>query len=65
MKGEEICLKKNLDHVVSRKEMFENRRRKKTGITMDRLVNETGNQSVTNKFPNKSKSTKCPEKYMK
>lgn len=56
---------KNLDHVVSRKEMFENRRRKKAGITMDRLVNETGNQSVTNKFPNKSKSTKCPEKYMK
>lgn len=56
---------KNLDHVISRKEMFENRRRKKSGITIDRLVNETGNQRVTNKFSNKSTVFELTERFVK
>lgn len=56
---------KNLDHVISRKEMFENRRRKKSGITIDRLVNETGNQRVTNKFSNKRTVFELTERFVK
>ena len=46
--------KVNLDHVVSRKELYENARRQQAGINMEDLANKDKNLKVTNESLNKS-----------
>ena len=49
----------NLDHVVSRKEIYENARRKQAGINTEDLANKDENLKPTNESLNKSKGAKC------
>lgn len=55
--------KANLDHVVSRKEIDENRRRKQAGISTKDLANKDVNLKATNESLNKSKGKKSIEEY--
>ena len=57
--------KANLDHVVSRKEIFENARRKQAGIKTEDLANRDANLKPTNESLNKSKGAKSVEEYIK
>ena len=56
--------KANLDHVVSRKELFENNRRKQAGINTEDLANKDENLKPTNEALNKSKGAKSVDKYI-
>lgn len=55
----------NLDHVVSRKEIYENQRRKQANLSVAELANKKENLKPTNEALNKSKGAKSIEEYMK
>jgi len=55
----------NLDHVVSRKELYENMRRKQAGINTEDLANKDENLKPTNESLNKSKNATSVENYIK
>lgn len=55
----------NLDHVVSRKELYENARRKQAGINTEDLANKDENLKPTNESLNKSKGAKSVEEYIR
>ena len=54
----------NLDHVVSRKEIYENARRKQAGINTEDLANKDENLKPTNESLNKSKGAKSVDEYI-
>lgn len=54
----------NLDHVVSRKELYENERRKQAGISTEALANKDENLKATNESLNKSKGAKSIDEYL-
>lgn len=54
----------NLDHVVARKELYENVRRKQTGINTEDLANKDENLKPTNESLNKSKGAKSVDEYI-
>ena len=54
----------NLDHVVSRKELYENARRKQAGINTEDLANKDENLKATNESLNKSKGAKSVDEYI-
>lgn len=54
----------NLDHVVARKELHENARRKQAGINTEDLANKDENLKPTNESLNKSKSAKSVDEYI-
>ena len=54
----------NLDHVVSRKELYENQRRKQAGINTEDLANKDENLKATNESLNKSKKEKNVDEYI-
>ena len=56
--------KANLDHVVSRKELYENQRRKQANISTEDLANKGENLKPTNESLNKSKKDKSTEEYL-
>ena len=56
--------KANLDHVVSRKEIFENDRRKQANLSTEDLANKKENLKATNESLNKSKKEKSTEEYL-
>lgn len=55
--------KANLDHVVSRKEIFENQRRKQANLSTEELANKSENLKPTNESLNKSKGAKSVKEY--
>lgn len=55
--------KANLDHVKSRKELYENTRRRQAGIETEELANMSENLKATNESLNKSKGAKSIEEY--
>ena len=55
----------NLDHVVSRKEIFENQRRKQANLSTEDLANKSENLKATNESLNKSKNSKSVDEYIK
>ena len=54
----------NLDHVVSRKELYENQRRKQANLSTEELANKDENLKATNESLNKSKREKSTEEYL-
>ena len=54
----------NLDHTVSRKEIFENQRRKQAGLSTEELANKEENLNATNESLNKSKGAKSVDEYV-
>ena len=56
--------KANLDHVVSRKELYENARRRQAGISTKKLANKDENLKATNEAINKSKKEKSVDTYI-
>ena len=56
--------KANLDHVVSRKELYENQRRKQANIATEDLANKKENLKPTNEALNKSKNSKSIDEYI-
>lgn len=54
----------NLDHVVARKELYENARRKQAGINTEDLANKDENLKPTNESLNKSKGAKSVDEYI-
>jgi len=56
--------KANLDHVVSRKEIYENQRRKQANLSTEDLANKQENLKPTNEALNKSKGAKSVDKYI-
>lgn len=56
--------KPNLDHVVPRKELYDNPRRKQSGIDTKDLANKAENLTPTNESLNKSKKEKSTQKYV-
>ncbi|CYU68289.1 TPA: hypothetical protein ACGO7B_002104 [Streptococcus suis] len=56
--------KANLDHVVARKELYENPRRKQAGINTEDLANKDENLKPTNESLNKSKGAKSVDGYI-
>lgn len=54
----------NLDHVVARKELYENKRRRQAGIQTEDLANKDENLKPTNESLNKSKNAKSIEDYL-
>ena len=57
--------KANLDHTYSRKELYENQRRRQAGIETKDLANMDENLNATNENLNKSKGDKSVDKYLK
>lgn len=57
--------KANLDHTVSRKELYENQRRKQANIPTEDLANKEENLNPTNESLNKSKKDKSVDDYLK
>ena len=55
----------NLDHTVSRKELYENKRRKQANIATEDLANKTENLNATNESLNKSKGKKSVDEMIK
>lgn len=55
--------KANLDHVVARKEIYENQRRKQAGLSTEDLANKKENLQPTNEALNKSKGKKSVDEY--
>ena len=56
--------KANLDHVVARKVLYENERRKQAGIDTKDLANKDENLKPTNESLNKSKGAKSIDEYI-
>lgn len=56
--------KANQDHVVSRKEIYENKRRKQANIKTEDLANKDINLRATNESLNKSKGAKSINEYI-
>lgn len=56
--------KPNLDHTVSRKELFENERRKQANIKTEDLANKKENLNPTNESLNKSKGAKSVDELV-
>lgn len=56
--------KANLDHVVSRKKIFENARRKQANLSTEQLANKSENLRATNESLNKSKGAKSNEEFI-
>ncbi|MCM3124420.1 MULTISPECIES: hypothetical protein [unclassified Mesobacillus] len=56
--------KANLDHVVSRKELYENQRRKQANLGVADLANKEENLKATNESLNKSKGAKSNKDYV-
>jgi hypothetical protein len=54
----------NLDHVVSRKELFENQRRKQANLSVADLANKEENLKATNESLNKSKGAMSNKEYL-
>ena len=54
----------NLDHVVSRKEIYENQRRKQAGLKTEELANKVENLTPTNEPVNKGKQDKTIEDFL-
>lgn len=54
----------NLDHVVARKELYENQRRKQANLSVEELANKKENLKVTNEALNKSKGAKSVDKFI-
>lgn len=54
----------NLDHTVSRKEIYENSRRKQAGLSTEELANKKENLNPTNEALNKSKGAKSVDEYL-
>ncbi|WHX41187.1 hypothetical protein QNH36_03200 [Mesobacillus sp. AQ2] len=54
----------NLDHVVSRKELFDNQRRKQANLGVANLANKEENLKPTNESLNKSKGAKSNKEYI-
>ncbi|APB37178.1 hypothetical protein [Heyndrickxia coagulans] len=54
----------NLDHVVARKELYENARRKQAGINTEDLANKDENLKATTESLNKSKGAKSVDEYI-
>lgn len=63
-KNMEITDKPNLDHVVPRKELYDNPRRKQAGIDTKDLANKEENLVPTNESLNKSKKAKSNAEYV-
>ncbi|WP_227455644.1 hypothetical protein [Bacillus sp. BRTN] len=59
-----ISEKANLDHVVPRKELFENQRRKQANLDVADLANKKENLKSTNESLNKSKGAKSNKEYV-
>lgn len=57
--------KANLDHTVSRKELYENKRRKQANIATEDLANKKENLNATNESLNKSKGKKSVDEMIK
>lgn len=53
----------NIDHVVPRKELYENKRRRQAGIATEDLANKSENLQATNESLNKSKNDKTISEY--
>ena len=53
----------NLDHVESRKEIYESQRRKQAGLRTEELANKPENLKPTSESLNKSKGAKSVEEY--
>lgn len=56
--------KPNLDHVVPRKEIYDNKRRKQANIDTKDLANKEENLAATNESLNKSKKDKSNKQYV-
>lgn len=56
--------KANLDHVVARKEIYNNPRRKQANLSTEELANKDENLQPTNESLNKSKKDKSVDKYI-
>lgn len=56
--------KANLDHVVPRKELFDNKRRKQANLSVTDLANKEENLKPTNEALNKSKGAKSNKEYV-
>ena len=56
--------KPNLDHVVPRKELYDNVRRRQAGIDTKDLANKDENLAATNESLNKSKGAKSNQQYV-
>lgn len=56
--------KANLDHVVPRKELYENQRRKQANMGVSELANKKENLKPTNESLNKSKGAKSNQEYI-
>lgn len=56
--------KANLDHTVSRKELYENKRRKQANIATEDLANKKENLNATNESLNKSKGKKSVQQMV-
>lgn len=56
--------KANLDHVVPRKELFDNKRRKQANLSVKDLANKEENLKPTNEALNKSKGAKSNKEYV-
>lgn len=54
----------NLDHEVSRKELYENKRRRQANIQTEDLANKDENLKPTNESLNKSKNAKSMDDYL-
>lgn len=54
----------NLDHVVARKELYKNKRRRQANIQTEDLANKDENLKPTNESLNKSKNAKSMEDYL-
>lgn len=57
--------KANLDHVISRKKIFEDERRKQANLEVSELANRERNLRPTNESLNKSKGAKSNKEYIK
>lgn len=57
--------KANLDHTISRKELYENKRRKQANIATEDLANKKENLNATNESLNKSKGKKSVQEMVK
>ena len=56
--------KANLDHTVSRKELYENKRRRQANIATEDLANKDENLNATNESLNKSKGKKSVDEMI-
>mgnify|MGYP003308318607 CR=1 FL=1 len=56
--------KANLDHTVSRKELYENKRRRQANIATEDLANKKENLNATNESLNKSKGAKSVDEMI-